>query len=559
MAKQIGFLTIGVDQDQFIYIETNSGESISIGSDINTSTFNINTSASPGATPDEATSNFAIDPSANGDIVLQPNGSGASYFTAGDVIISQGDFNIQNGNLLMSGISGTDGQLLIGDSSGNAAWASMISSDASVTITPGANSIDLTVTGGAAADTFPTNSGTANPIAGILNILGGDNMNTEASAANTISINLNEYISWPASTETSGIIYLNSNRFMYAAGTGSTFVGETSGNLTTATSGLGENTCFGYHTGQLLDGTSGGGSRNTLVGYNAGAALTTSITNTVVGAETLPSAVSNANTAVGYQTLFSASSAGTNTAFGLQAGHQLSTGSNNLLIGVTSGGNYTTSESHNICIGSNGVATDGNTIRIGTQGTGTRQQDTTFIAGIYNVTPTGGNDGIVIIDSNGQLGAQTDLLMPNNPAFLENVAAIRTDVTGDGTGYTVVYGTEKFDQDNNFDGTSTFTAPVTGKYLLSFTVFLQQIGVAHTSGSLSIVTSNNTFTGGFGSPAVNADASGQLSLTVTTLADMDASDTATTQVTVSGSTKTVDVTTGGASSLRTMFSGVLVS
>jgi acyl-[acyl carrier protein]--UDP-N-acetylglucosamine O-acyltransferase len=46
---------------------------------------------------------------------------------------------------------------------------------------------------------------------------------------------------------------------------------------------------------------------------------------------------------------------------------------------------------------------DNNTIRLGTQGTGSGQQNKAFIAGIYNTTPSGGNDGTVIIDSNGQV------------------------------------------------------------------------------------------------------------------------------------------------------------
>ena len=71
--------------------------------------------------------------------------------------------------------------------------------------------------------------------------------------------------------------------------------------------------------------------------------------------------------------------------------------------------------------------------------------------------------------------------MPLQPAFLAHPSGILNNVTGDGTTYTVVFATEDFDQGGDFDGTSTFTAPITGKYkfftLLSFT----GIAAAHTN------------------------------------------------------------------------------
>lgn len=59
---------------------------------------------------------------------------------------------------------------------------------------------------------------------------------------------------------------------------------------------------------------------------------------------------------------------------------------------------------------------------------------------------------------------------PLQPCFFAYVTTTINNVTGDGTVYTVIFDTEAYDQGNNFNlGTSTFTAPVTGRYLFEFT------------------------------------------------------------------------------------------
>ena len=141
--------------------------------------------------------------------------------------------------------------------------------------------------------------------------------------------------------------------------------------------------------------------------------------------------------------------------------------------------------------------------------------------------------------------------MPAQPAFLA-FAADQANVTGDGTTYTVLFATETFDQGSNF-ASPTFTAPVTGKYRFSVTVRLEGVLVGHTSSVLQFVTSNRNYALSIINPFVIFDASnGLVTLSGTTLADMDAADTCTVTLVVSNSTKTVDI--GGSG----FFSGELV-
>lgn len=138
---------------------------------------------------------------------------------------------------------------------------------------------------------------------------------------------------------------------------------------------------------------------------------------------------------------------------------------------------------------------------------------------------------------------------PLQPAFLAQPSAGATDVTGDGTAYTVVLGTEIFDQNGDF-ASNTFTAPVTGRYQLSAIFAISTILAGHTTGLFEFTTSNRNVSS-FNSPAACQTAGNVLRLSQSLLMDMDAADTANLTITVSGSTKTVDVIAS------TWFSGIL--
>lgn len=147
------------------------------------------------------------------------------------------------------------------------------------------------------------------------------------------------------------------------------------------------------------------------------------------------------------------------------------------------------------------------------------------------------------------------------PAFLAYQAADQTNATGAGTTYTLGTTsdlTEVYDQDSNFDPTTgTFTAPVTGKYLLSLYGRLEALTAAMTFMSCGITTSNRSYLSGEINPGVSKVAGDEICFSITALADMDAGDTATFTVRVSngaGDTATIS----GSATLITYVSGYLV-
>ncbi len=149
----------------------------------------------------------------------------------------------------------------------------------------------------------------------------------------------------------------------------------------------------------------------------------------------------------------------------------------------------------------------------------------------------------------------------SQPCFLASQTADQTNVTGDGTAYTVTFTNEIFDQNNNFDGTSTFTAPVTGKYLFSTTLLLAGLLIANDLGFVEIViagTSAATYRFAEGN-FFTASIGGTYGVTGSIIANMTATDTAKVVVTVFDGTKVVDIFgTTGAGVRTPTFSGYLI-
>lgn len=131
----------------------------------------------------------------------------------------------------------------------------------------------------------------------------------------------------------------------------------------------------------------------------------------------------------------------------------------------------------------------------------------------------------------------------HQPAFLA-FSASQLNVTGDGTAYTVTFGTEIFDQNSDFNAVSTFTAPVTGRYDLKSSCQMTSTGAAITEGTYSLNTSNRNYGGTVCNPNnVKGATSLILGFYAFALSDMDAADTATCVITMTNGTKVADVST----------------
>lgn len=151
-----------------------------------------------------------------------------------------------------------------------------------------------------------------------------------------------------------------------------------------------------------------------------------------------------------------------------------------------------------------------------------------------------------------------EITMPLQPLFSAYKSSATSNVTGDATAYQVVFDTEISDPGADYNNaTGVFTAPVTGKYLLSTTVMGTGIGV-QTTAQTRIVTTSYNIEGNYVNPTTCKDAGNNLGIHTSMVISMTAGDTALVQAIYSGSTKTVGVN-GNSPTLFTNFSGCLIA
>ena len=168
---------------------------------------------------------------------------------------------------------------------------------------------------------------------------------------------------------------------------------------------------------------------------------------------------------------------------------------------------------------------------------------------LYN----GANDG----DSSSlalKIDASGHVTKPLQPAFLVKPDA-NQDSLAINTYHTVQFDEEKFDQNGDFNTTNyTFTAPVTGRYQLNTQVYLYSVDEAADYYLVYIDTSNNDYQVILDPGGYDGDINYQ-SWVISTLADMDASDTAVVKVYQQAGSQQVNLISGG----YTWFSGYLVA
>lgn len=136
-----------------------------------------------------------------------------------------------------------------------------------------------------------------------------------------------------------------------------------------------------------------------------------------------------------------------------------------------------------------------------------------------------------------------------------------SDKTGDNTAYTVICGTELFDIGSNYNNTTgVFTAPIAGEYHFSATCQANNVGAAHTNGSLRLITSvGKTYVGNVANPYA-VSVSGIAGLMATATIQLAAGETVAMSLLVAGGAKTVGVYSATPGTfVVTHFSGHLVS
>jgi len=164
--------------------------------------------------------------------------------------------------------------------------------------------------------------------------------------------------------------------------------------------------------------------------------------------------------------------------------------------------------------------------------------------GVTGITSSANTTAITI-------SADEQVNMPLQPCFQVQAVA-QTDQTGDGTTHTANLANEIFDIGGNF-ASKTFTAPITGKYILCLSLqwAAGQYGTTDLA-TINLVTSNRTYYTNTESPN---DIHTQHTMSITRIADMDASDTASVTWRIAGGSKTADHVADASTSL----SGCLIA
>jgi hypothetical protein len=144
---------------------------------------------------------------------------------------------------------------------------------------------------------------------------------------------------------------------------------------------------------------------------------------------------------------------------------------------------------------------------------------------------------------------------PLQPAFFAHADTTQNDLSINGH-VTITFGTERFDQNSDF-ASSTFTAPVTGKYQLNVNIRLNNMDSGANYYIIYLVTSNKNYFTIIDPSRFSQDVQ-YFNMNFGVVADMDASDTAKVRFYQSGGTAQTDID-GGSGDTPSNFSGYLVA
>ena len=257
----------------------------------------------------------------------------------------------------------TDGQLLIGNSTGNTLTKATLTAGTNVTITNSAGAITIAASGGGGSAATPTALGT---VYGKQTTSGGTPFLTAYgynAALNTTGTHNTAVGVSALTTNTSGthnVAVGNSALNATTTAIQSVAVGYQAGfSSTTGTvTAVGYQSCYSSVTagGNIGLGTrtlySTTGAFNVAIGYTAGYSNTTGASNVFLGGYDIPvnyptgysNTTGSANTAIGAAALALNTTASNNTAVGYQAGYSNTTATQNAYFGMQAGYTNTTSQ-----------------------------------------------------------------------------------------------------------------------------------------------------------------------------------------------------------------------
>lgn len=296
-------------------------------------------------------------------VAIANGGTNATTFATTDGTV------IFDGTRLVTTATGTAGQVLTSNGVGVAPTYQSLAASAVTSITGdtgGAQTGAITLTGSLSAGSSVSFDGS----------LGTVTFNVTDADANTLMGKNAGNATLTGTSNTSvgnGALHaLTTGSFNIAIGDGALNVTQDSTN----------DVAIGYHA--LVACTTG--ADNIAIGYNSASSLLGGNNNISIGTESLSSVTSgNNNVCVGYTTL-----------------NNITSGAFNTAVGDIAGSGLTTTDSSNLLLAHTGITGDVHTIRIGTSGSGDRQQNKCFIAGIDGVDV--GSVATIVTEASDQLG-----------------------------------------------------------------------------------------------------------------------------------------------------------
>lgn len=240
---------------------------------------------------------------------LAPNGTATALSgvfdsaNAGDVLIAGGSLELQNypdavlitqnqGFVDPAQLQGADGQVIIAATSGQPQWASITSTQGSISFTTGPNTLDIDITDNAITTQIDADSGSATPTGDLIEVIGGTNLTT-AAIGRVVSLRLNDSVTLVGSmaadslssggsltvgtdlTVTTGDAELDAGRWAIATGSGEGI--NVSTDVFVRSSGAGTITTIGRYVTYSVTG-----GQNTLYGANAARNLTSGSRNVMI-------------------------------------------------------------------------------------------------------------------------------------------------------------------------------------------------------------------------------------------------------------------------------------